>query len=289
MLAAVAALAATNPATALGRQARQSAPARPSADANQSHGAKSSDTTASLVAGRRIFVRNCGACHGLDARGGERAPNILARPEVQRMSAAAISQAIAKGVPAKGMPSFDSSLDASSIRDVALYLRSLERNNVQSVALPGNPGAGKTLFFGKAGCAECHMVNGTGGFLGADLSAYAAVHGVDEIRQPITNPIAFVGRTPRTVAVVTRSGERLTGIARNEDNFSLQLQTPDGAFHLLTKSELVRIDYPQQSLMPADYGQRLNASELNDLISFLMRAAVDPQRSSPAPNNPDDD
>src|SRR5256885_9825619 len=39
-------------------------------------------------------------------------------------------------------------------------------------------------------------------------------------------------------SVTTREGLQFTGIARNEDNFSLQLQSLDGAFHLFAKSDL---------------------------------------------------
>ena len=40
------------------------------------------------------------------------------------------------------------------------------------------------------------------------------------------------------VAVTTADGQTLTGVVRNEDNFSLQLQTTDGTLHLFAKSEL---------------------------------------------------
>ena len=221
-----------------------------------------------------MFAAACASCHGLDARGGERAPNILARPEVQRMSDADISRVVRDGVVGKGMPAFAGSLDAAETREAGAYVWSLVHGSGQSVRLPGDPVAGKRLFFSKAGCGQCHMVNGVGGFLGADLSAYASSHSVEEIRDSISDPNKNPDRREKTAAVVTRSGDRLTGIARNEDNFSLQLQTPDGAFHLLMKSDLEHIDYPQQSLMPADYAQRLGAHEINDLISFLMRTAA---------------
>ena len=190
------------------------------------------------------------------------------------MSDADISRVVRDGVAVKGMPAFAGSLDPTEIREVAAYLRSLVQRGGQSVRLPGDPVAGKKLFFGKAACGQCHMVNGVGGFLGADLSAYASSHSVEEIRDAITNPNKNPERREKTATVVTRSGERLTGIARNEDNFSLQLQTSDGAFHLLMKSDLEYIDYPAQSLMPADYAQRLGAHEISDLISFLMRTAA---------------
>lgn len=243
-----------------------------------------------MIAGRRIFVSYCASCHGLDARGGEHAPNVLARPEVQRMTSADIGRVIREGIPPRGMPAFEPLLDASAIRQVATYLQSLLRGSVGAAPLPGDPARGKVVFFGKAGCAECHMVNGAGGFLGADLSVYASSHNVDEIREAINNPNNAARFSSKTVTVVTAAGERLTGIARNEDNFSLQLQTLDGAFHLLMKSDLKHIEHLPQSLMPADYGQRLEARELNDLISFLMRtAAVNSKRQAEAAPSKDFD
>jgi cytochrome c oxidase cbb3-type subunit III len=189
------------------------------------------------------------------------------------MSNADLSRVIRQGVESKGMPAFGPDLNASEIGNLAAYLLSLIPGSHASAQLPGDPAAGKALFFGKAGCADCHMINGEGGFLAADLSLYGASHGVDDARDAIRNPNKSPDGREKTVAVVTRSGERFTGVARNEDNFSLQLQTPDGAFHLLSKSDLEQIDYLPHSLMPADYAQRLDARELNDLISFLMRTA----------------
>src|SRR5205814_10603866 len=40
-----------------------------------------------------------------------------------------------------------------------------QQNSTETVA------AGEALFFGKAGCASCHEVNGRGGVAGPDLSA----------------------------------------------------------------------------------------------------------------------
>ncbi len=77
----------------------------------------------------------------------------------------------------------------------------------------------------------------------------------------------------RVVTVTTANGQILTGLARNEDNFSLQLQTTDGAFHLLNKSEMQKIEYQPRSLMPDDYASRLSSKELDDLVSYLVSIA----------------
>jgi cytochrome c oxidase cbb3-type subunit 3 len=60
---------------------------------------------------------------------------------------------------------------------------------------------------------------------------------------------------------------------RNEDNFSVQLQTLDGAFHLLTKAELQSLVRSSEPLMTSDYGSTLRPNEIDDLISFLVFAA----------------
>jgi cytochrome c oxidase cbb3-type subunit III len=224
-----------------------------------------------LLQGRQVFSSSCAGCHGLDGRGGERAPDIAGKREVQRLSNAAVARIVNDGVPGTGMPSFHS-LGPSRVQAVVLYLRSLQGRGPPE-ELPGNPAAGKTLFFVRAGCSDCHMVAGVGGFVGSDLTNYAAALSAQQIREAILYPEAKADPANKAVVVTTESGEKLTGIARNEDNFSLQLQTLDGVFHLFTKSELKNVEHQDRSLMPSDYGSRLSSAELDDVVSFLMNAA----------------
>ena len=229
---------------------------------------------AKLVPGRQDFESRCSGCHGLDGRGGERGPNISTNPAVQRLADREIFRIVHDGIPTKGMPSFDF-LAANEIKLLVNYLRFLGSRSPQK-PLRGNPARGKELFFGKAECGSCHLIGGKGGFLGPDLTAYGGSRAPDEVRQGILNP----GRSrQQVVEVVTRSGERFSGIVRNEDNFSLQLLGTDGHFHLLMKSEVEHLTCKPEPAMPADYGQRLSSSELDDLVSYLAQSA----RASEAP------
>ncbi len=72
------------------------------------------------------------------------------------------------------------------------------------------------------------------------------------------------------VTAIASNGDRYQGIIRNEDNFSLQLQSTDGAFHFLNKADLKTIDPGQTPIMPSDYSSRLNETELNDIVSYLL-------------------
>ena len=116
------------------------------------------------------------------------------------------------------------------------------------------------------------MVAGKGGFIASDLSVYARTHTEEQIRNQITTPLNNDQRA-RLATATLRNGEKYTGRVRNEDNFSLQLQSLDGIFHFLGKSEIEGLEYRSQPLMPADFGSTLSPDELNDVVSYLMSLA----------------
>jgi cytochrome c oxidase cbb3-type subunit III len=246
-------------------------------------------------AGKKLFDGNCVGCHGLDARGGEHAPDIATNPELQRMSDEQLFHIVHDGAAALAMPAFNSILSDGKIKTVVAYLRSLQGHMVGARAtLPGDPVAGKSVFFGKAGCSQCHSIvesgAGSGGFIAADLTGYAAGRDPAEILRAITSPDENLNPRARTAVILTRDGQKLSGFIRNQDNFSVQLQSLDGTFHLLPRSELASLSYDPQSPMPADYSQRLSPAELNDLVSFLMRSAsTEPAAGRPEKRGHNDD
>ena len=219
--------------------------------------------------GQQLFESRCAGCHGLDGRGGERAPDIATSEKTQGRSDDELSRIIASGVPARGMPAFASL--GSNLKSVVVYLRQLQGRN-DAAKLPGDVKRGRELFYGKARCLECHAIAGSGGFIASELSGFGANRSADQIRQAIVKP-SGTNRLGGKMLVTMRDGKQYSGIVRNEDNFSLQLQALDGAFLLFQKSELAGFSRQPDSLMPADYGATLGRDELNDLVSFLMSAA----------------
>jgi cytochrome c oxidase cbb3-type subunit 3 len=234
-------------------------------------GLRQKDSKFVSTPGKQTFASTCASCHGLDGRGGERAPNIADNPNAQRLSDSQIAHIIEAGIPGTGMPAFHS-LASSNIKAVVTYLRTLQGTKKPS-KLPGDPERGETIFFGKAGCSSCHLVAGKGGFIASDLSGYAGTHNLEETRSAIISPAPSADRPARLVTAIMRSGEKYAGRIRNEDNFSLQLQAMDGTFYFVTKSDLEDLEYDSQTLMPSDYASTLSRNELNDVVSFLMRVA----------------
>ena len=164
------------------------------------------------------------------------------------------------------MPAFGSVFNKDQIKAVVSYLRTLQGTN-KTTPISGDKEAGQTLFFGKAHCAECHAVNGKGGFLAADLSGYGKTHSTSELRQQILDHNKE-GRHSWT-RVVTRGGKSYEGLARNEDNFSLQLQTPDGDFLFFEKANLAKVEHQPSWVGAAGYMRELNGKDLDNLISYL--------------------
>jgi cytochrome c oxidase cbb3-type subunit 3 len=220
--------------------------------------------------GKQIFISYCSACHGIDGRGGEHAPGIATAPSVRQLSDARLLSILQNGIPSGGMPAFGS-LGPQRLKLILNYLRVLQGRQAAMIT-SGNPAHGRKLFFGAAGCSNCHMIHGIGGFLGPDLSDYSLSHSPGQIRQAILNPNKHLASESDTVIAITRDGRKFVGIARNEDNFSLQLQTADGSLHLFLKSGLLAVRHEPWSIMPSDYRSKLTGRELRDLISFLAQA-----------------
>jgi cytochrome c oxidase cbb3-type subunit III len=218
--------------------------------------------------GQQIFASVCAGCHGLDGQGAERAPNLATNPKLQQLSDVQISAIVANGVRGTAMPPFRS-LGAPAIRSVVSYLRTLRSVRVPGV-LPADAADGKSLFFGKAQCSLCHTADGAGGFWGAELSAYGATHSPEEVRGAILDPAKNTDWQRKDLVAVTAEGQSISGIARNQDNFSLQLQSSDGELHFLQKSELRSLEHQSKPVMPADYASRLSAGEIDHLVSYLV-------------------
>jgi len=107
--------------------------------------------------------------------------------------------------------------------------------------------------------------------MGPDLSNLAAQQNLQYIRDSLTKPRVRIPVGYQPVEVVTKDGHRLSGIAKNDNNFSLQLLDSHDRLQFFTSDELREVIYKKQSLMPSDYGKTLTSGELQDLIAFLSQ------------------
>jgi putative heme-binding domain-containing protein len=220
--------------------------------------------------GAQLYASNCAYCHGADGKGG-RGPAIATMPKVIALSDTDLAGIVHNGEADQGMPSFPD-LGDQGTQAVVRYLRMLQgvTGAPPPTQVTGDANAGRVLFFGKGQCSSCHMISGEGGFIASDMTAYGQNRAASDILQAIVNPDRNLAPTSRVVEVRTKAGQSLTGAVRSEDNMNITLQTEDGRYHFLARSSLAAVNYTDHSLMPHDYGTRLTAKELDDLVSFLI-------------------
>jgi len=236
--------------------------------------------------GRTTYSSACAGCHGLDGSGSDKAVNISGSVKVRRLSDAQLSEIISNGVPGTGMPAFHN-LSEKQNRAVVGYLRSLQGKLVAPTLL-GDATRGRGIFFGKGKCSSCHTIAGEGGFLGPDLSGYGASASAKAIRDEIVRSRRAPPQGYRPAVLITSEGDRLEGVIRNEDNFSVQFQTKDGSFHFFQKSGLRNFDRLETSLMPTNYGELLSPAELDDLVNYLTTSDPDGSKAVPSRKKEDD-
>jgi putative heme-binding domain-containing protein len=220
------------------------------------------------AAGRDIYNRSCTMCHGLDGAAGDRAPALGAQRRYLRTTEADLFDAIKNGIPGTLMPA--SPLAHADVWKTIAFIRSLRAAAVD-VAVAGDVNKGETVFFGKGGCSECHMLRGRGGLTGPDLTNIGAERKLEDLRRALTKPREEVPRGYKPVTVTTADGQKIRGVVKNENNFSIQLLGLDQKLHLLMRDQLRSVHYDTGSLMPADAERRLAATELQDLLAFLSR------------------
>lgn len=219
--------------------------------------------------GHELYNKSCTACHGRDGTQGDRAPALGAARRYFRLSEAAIFDAIKNGIPGSAMPA--SGLADQDIWRVVAYIRNI-RSTASDNEVPGNVQNGMEIYQGKGNCVSCHMIRGQGGLLGPDLSSVGAQLTLAQIRDALTKPVSpQEGYVP--VKVITRNGEVIQGVAKNEDAFSVDVLDVKGKLHLLTKDEIQKVTHEPESLMPHDLDKTLTPSELQDLIAMLSRQA----------------
>lgn len=105
--------------------------------------------------GERLYVNNCAACHGSDARGSKGFPNLTDGDWLHGGSLEKITETITKGRVGNMPPMAAAVGTAEDARNVAHYVMSLSGSPHNSLAAQ----AGKAKF---AVCAGCHGADGRG-------------------------------------------------------------------------------------------------------------------------------
>lgn len=233
--------------------------------------------TEEVVRGKGVWERyNCENCHTLMGEGAYYAPDLTKIVEQRGrpyLSAFMADPSLFYSAERDGrlMPTLD--MTEQEIADVISFLGwvgNIDLNGwpprpilVAGVAVRGMPGVeglrdspepvlrGKAVFHEEAGCAACHAISGETVLVGTSLAGIASrakrriqspdytgsATTIEEyLRESILEPSAFVAEPPEGRTFTTGAGE---------------------------------------SLMPGDYGDRLDEAQVQDLVAYLVTLRED--------------
>ena len=219
----------------------------------------------SIRSGMTLYRIRCADCHGLDASG-YRGPDLISV-----LAAGAtderLFQVLRQGVPGTDMPAareFDTPDD--DLLMIIAYLRKI--GTVAPSETPiGTVENGARLF--SAQCGSCHRVAGRGGRIGPDLTRIGTSRSRAALTREIRTPSEWIPPAFETVTVVTKDGQRVRGVKKNEDVFSIQVMNGRERIQGYMKSSLQDVIYDKTSLMPAFGPERLSNADLEDVLGYL--------------------
>ena len=118
-------------------------------------------------------------------------------------------------------------------------------------------------------CATCHLVNGSGGRLGPDLSTVGSYMTPESILESLLNPSTDIKQGYETVIVTRKDKTIVSGLLQRKTDTSVLVRDPAGKVVSIPVGEVAKIDTSPVSLMPPGLTSSLRRDELVDLMSYL--------------------
>lgn len=215
--------------------------------------------------GTGLYRARCADCHGMDARG-VRAPD-LTQVWASGRTDEGLFKTLKDGVPGTEMPAFGPRMFDQEAWQILAYLRTLAASAPTDVP-KGNAENGQRIF--RANCVGCHRVNGTGGRLGPDLSRVGAARTRDLMVRQIRGATEDFRPGYEPVTLTPANGQPVHGVKKNEDLFSVQIMDSRERIQGYVKDQMKSVTDDTKSAMPAYGPDRLNESDLDDLIRYLQ-------------------
>ena len=215
------------------------------------------------------FRSRCAGCHGPDARG-------YIGPDITGLSASGYTDDRLFGIVRRGVPGTEMTpadplrVSDRDIWQVLAYLDTLKA--APSTPASGDAQNGERIF--RANCSSCHMVNGRGGQLGPDLSRVGSGRSRPVLLNKVRGTSDNVRPGYEAVTVVTHDGQRIRGVKKNEDEFSIQIVDMRERLQGYLKANLTEILTEPRTVMPAYSAEQLNDRALDDLLQYLTTLRV---------------
>lgn len=249
----------------------------PTSDASKKSGPHSGNITSAALAGSKqdptaverggkTFGSYCAGCHGVGAKGGPGAPDLIRSVLVlDDEKGILIGPVIREGRPDKGMPRLG--LTEPQISDVVAWLHVLTYSadhrttyEFQNI-VTGDPHKGEAYF--KSTCSGCHSAEKDLAGIG---KRYDALSLQSRWLQPQT------GRDhKRSVTVTLPSGGTFTGTLDFIDDFSVSLRDAKGQFHSFARNgDTPTISITDPMRAHTELLSKYSDADIHNLTAYLV-------------------
>lgn len=224
--------------------------------------------------GKTVYIAQCITCHGTRARGTERGADLIRSIIVLHdRYGSTIGPFLAKGHLAEKSVT----LTEAQIVDLSHFLhqqvddtlRTGPYNKVLNILI-GDPKAGEAYFNGVGECNTCHSPTG-------DLAHIASKYepAVLQLKMVFPQTAAFgrhmasSTRKPVTVTVTTVSGETVSGVLRQIDDFDVSLVDASGQYRTFHRDPEVKVEKHDPYTAHVALLDKYTDKDIHDLVAYL--------------------
>jgi cytochrome c oxidase cbb3-type subunit 3 len=280
-------------ATAASRAPQQPQPAAPSLGraalpARQIMGAGPGDrpavNEAAAQRGKVTWTAECAGCHGPDARGTPKGSNLVRSTLILHdRNGSDLGPVLKKGHPTQsGKPS--ASFTDEEIGELGQFLRQRVNDSFRGSplftvrnVLTGDPKAGADFFNGPGRCGTCHSTTG-------DLAGIGRKYEPVDLQQRMVFPGGGRGgrgrggrgmaaeapsRSAATVTVTPASGQPVSGVLVEMNDFTVTLRDPAGVFRTFTRTPTLAVAKTDPLAAHRALLDTLTDKNMHDLVAYL--------------------
>jgi cytochrome c oxidase cbb3-type subunit 3 len=223
--------------------------------------------------GQVTYKADCASCHGAQARGGTGPDLVRSLVTLHDRYGNVIGPFLAKGHPAGQ----SAALSPTQIVDLSHFLHQQVDNTLRTGPynkvlniLVGDPREGKAFFYGPGKCSQCHSTSG-------DLAHIASKYDPPVLQLKVVFPqtAAFGRRSttnsrkPVTVTVTTATGQQVTGVLDEIDDFSVSLHDDSDQYRSFARDPGVKVEkhdpYAAHVALLDEYSDK----DIHDVVAYL--------------------
>lgn len=126
--------------------------------------------------------------------------------------------------------------------------------------------AGGKALVESSGCFDCHRIGDRGSRVGPNLSDIGGRRKSEQLRQALVAPDDEILPENRSVRLVTREGDTMTGRLLNQDAVSVQMINSKEELKTYLRDGLREFTIVDKGLMPA---AKLPETQIADIVGYL--------------------